>query len=93
MPSITDSTLNTADYTKENGNGETFSNKSDAASDDDALKSFGSLEGEKLLAFLDHVRNTYELDTGSLNLPQVIDAQYTFLVLLLTELACRCGKH
>ena len=39
--------------------------------DDDVLKSLGSVQGEELLAFFDNVRNTYDLDTDSLDLPQV----------------------
>ncbi|KAJ5297952.1 hypothetical protein PENANT_c012G08336 [Penicillium antarcticum] len=51
---------------------ESLSETTQVDTNDDVLKSLGSVEGEKLLAFLDHIRNAYELDTGSLDLPQLV---------------------
>jgi hypothetical protein len=68
----------------QDNNEESSSETTQVESDDGVLRSLGSVEGEKLLAFLDHVRNAYELDTGSLDLPQVLSSQpkkQTFLLL------------
>lgn len=58
---------------RDNSNEENLSETLLVESDDDVLRSLGSVEGEELLAFIDHVRNAYDLDTDSLDLPQVIN--------------------
>ncbi|KAJ5660221.1 hypothetical protein N7507_006672 [Penicillium longicatenatum] len=46
--------------------------ESDDESDEEVLRSIGSVEGEELLAFFDKVRNAYQIDTSSLPLPQLV---------------------
>ncbi|KAJ5772217.1 hypothetical protein N7520_002746 [Penicillium odoratum] len=41
-------------------------------SDDEVLRSIGTVEGEELLAFFDNVRSAYQIDTSSLSLPQLV---------------------
>ncbi|KAJ5802301.1 uncharacterized protein N7503_004751 [Penicillium pulvis] len=44
----------------------------DDESDEEVLRSIGSVKGEELLAFFDEVRNAYQIDTSSLSLPQLV---------------------